>query len=104
MATQTTAIQMVQIFRQNGLTRKHPSFFGQGLKGQPLFGPLERATPQVVMLCAFRMAGLTVAEATFFGQPRHGSINQPVIAPQPTATPAKTPQIFHMPKRSDQAA
>lgn len=104
MATQTTATQMVQTFRQNGLTRQHPSFFGQVLLGQPLFGQSRSATPPMTMLRAFRTAKLTVAEATFFGLPRHGSINQPVIAPQPTATPAKTPQIFHMPKRSDQAA
>ncbi len=104
MATQTMTTQMVQFFRQNGLTRMYPSFFGQGLKGQPLFGQRKGVTPQVAMLCAFRMAGLTVAEANFFGLPRNGSVNQPVITPQSNTTPAPAVHIFTMPQRSDQAA
>lgn len=76
MATQTTATQMVQIFRQNGLTRKHASFFGQAVSSHALF---RGATPQAAMLCAFGAAGLTVAEPTFFGLPRGGYVNQSVI-------------------------
>lgn len=104
MATQTTASKTVQNFYQNGLTRKHPSFFGQALLGQPLFGQSRGATPQAAMLRAFHVAGLTVAEANFFGIPHNEYVKQPVTGPQPNVTPAQTLPIFTMPQRLKQAA
>ncbi len=104
MNTQTTANKLVQNFRQNGLARKHTSFFGQVLLGQPLFGQRRDATPQAAMLRAFHTAGLTVAEANFFGIPHNGYVKQPVTGPQPNVTPAQTLQIVAAWQRSNQAA
>lgn len=101
MATQTITTQMVQIFHQNGLTRKHPSFFGQALSSQP---SVRDATPQAAMLRAFGAAGLTVAEPTCFGIPHVGYVNQSFISPQPNAMRAQEPRTFRMSKRVPQAA
>ncbi len=101
MNQQMIAIKLVQNFRQNGLTRNHPSFFGQAVSSQPLF---KSATPQDAMLRALRAADLTVAEPTFFGLPRRGYVTQSAIGLQLNAMRAQEPRTFVLPNRSHRAA
>ncbi len=104
MNTQTTATKLVQSFRQNGLTRKHPSFFGQPLSSQNVRSQalLRGATSQHAMLCAFGTAGLIVADLTFFGLPRGRYLNRPLISTQPNATATQAAQTFLLPRQAEQ--